>query len=235
MEHWPAYEAKMKGEGLSDAAINAFKYNFEKLTSGESLFIPESSITAVDSLPTYESLTKEDPSLLGSTVMLKLNGGLGTGMGLEKAKSLLKVRGNDTFLDFIAKQVLHMRKEYGVSMPFMLMNSFSTSADTLKALNPYKDEPGFVGLFSKYCIAQITAIIAAWVSYPFDTVRRRLQMQAEKPKEEHLYSGSMDCALKICKEEGVDALFKGFAANVLRTLGGAIVLVGYDEIKKLIG
>ena len=92
MEHWPAYESKMKAEGLSDAAINAFKYNFEKLTSGESLFIPESSITAVDSLPTYESLTKEDPSLLGSTVMLKLNGGLGTGMGLEKAKSLLTLR-----------------------------------------------------------------------------------------------------------------------------------------------
>ena len=37
------------------------------------------------------------------------------------------------------------------------------------------------------------------------------------------------------REEGVDALFKGFAANVLRTLGGAIVLVGYDEIKKFLG
>ena len=70
--------------------------------------------------------------------MLKLNGGLGTGMGLEKAKSLLKIRGNDTFLDFIAKQVLHMRKEHNATMPFMLMNSFSTSADTLRALKGYK-------------------------------------------------------------------------------------------------
>ena len=138
MEHWPAYESKMKAEGLSDAAINAFKYNFEKLTSGESLFIPESSITAVDSLPTYESLTKEDPSLLGSTVMLKLNGGLGTGMGLEKAKSLLPLKDGATFLDFIAQQVELTREKFKVDLAFMLMNSFSTSADTKKALKKYK-------------------------------------------------------------------------------------------------
>ena len=137
-EHWAAFEAKMKKEGLNDAAIGAFKYNYEKLASGADLMLPESSISPVSTLPSYEALTAEDPTLLKSTVVLKLNGGLGTGMGLEKAKSLLKVRGNDTFLDFIAKQVLHMRKEYGVSMPFMLMNSFSTSADTLKALKGYK-------------------------------------------------------------------------------------------------
>ena len=137
MEHWPAYESKMKAEGLSDAAINAFKYNFEKLTSGESLFIPESSITAVDSLPTYESLTKEDPSLLGSTVMLKLNGGLGTGMGLEKAKSLLPLKDGATFLDFIAQQVELTREKFKVDLAFMLMNSFSTSADTLAYLAKY--------------------------------------------------------------------------------------------------
>ena len=137
MEHWPAYESKMKAEGLSDAAINAFKYNFEKLTSGESLFIPESSITAVESLPTYESLTKEDPSLLGSTVMLKLNGGLGTGMGLEKAKSLLPLKDGATFLDFIAQQVELTREKFKVDLAFMLMNSFSTSADTLAYLAKY--------------------------------------------------------------------------------------------------
>ena len=66
-------------------------------------------------------------SLLQRTVMLKLNGGLGTGMGLEKAKSLLPVSGDDTFLDLIAKQVLHMRHASGGSLAFLLMNSFSTS------------------------------------------------------------------------------------------------------------
>jgi len=71
--------------------------------------------------------------------------------------------------------------------------------------------------------------------YPFDTVRRRLQMQAEKPKEQWLYKGTLDCAVKIAKDEGMGAMFKGFGANVLRTLGGALVLVGYDEIKRVLG
>merc|ERR1712113_342785 len=103
--------------------------------------------------------------------------------------------------------------------------------DTLKEKNPFKKEKGIVGLVSKFCIAQFTAIVAGFISYPFDTVRRRLQMQSEKPKEEWLYNGTLDCAVRIVKDEGVAAIFKGFAANVLRTLGGALVLVGYDEIK----
>ena len=109
--------------------------------------------------------------------------------------------------------------------------------DTLKEINPFKEEAKkgtALGLFSKFVIAQTTAIIAGFISYPFDTVRRRLQMQAEKPKEQWLYSGTLDCAVKIVKDEGMGAMFKGFAANVLRTLGGALVLVGYDEIKRLI-
>ena len=93
---------------------------------------------------------------------------------------------------------------------------------------------GLLGFASKFAIAQTTAIIAGFISYPFDTVRRRLQMQSEKPKEQWLYSGTVDCAVKVIKDEGVGAMFKGFGANVLRTLGGALVLVGYDEIKRII-
>ena len=74
--------------------------------------LPEASISPVSTLPSYEALSvTEDPTLLKSTVVLKLNGGLGTGMGLEKAKSLLPLKGTATFLDFIAKQVLHMREQ----------------------------------------------------------------------------------------------------------------------------
>lgn len=127
----------MEAEGLDVAAIKAFRYNFEKLTSGESLFLPEESIKPVADLPAYDALSKEDPSLLTSTVMVKLNGGLGTGMGLQKAKSLLPIKDGVTFLDFIARQVLYMRKAFGVELAFMLMNSFSTSADTLAALEQY--------------------------------------------------------------------------------------------------
>ena len=89
-------------------------------------------------LPTLEEIrgkTAGDvPALLKQTVVLKLNGGLGTGMGLDKAKSLLKVKGENTFLDFIAQQVEHLRTTHGAQIKFMLMNSFSTSEDTLALL-----------------------------------------------------------------------------------------------------
>jgi len=71
--------------------------------------------------------------------MLKLNGGLGTGMGLDKAKSLLEVTGGNTFLDLIAKQVKMMRESFKTDLAFLLMNSFSTSADTLAFLSKYPD------------------------------------------------------------------------------------------------
>jgi len=141
-EMWPAFEAKMQAEGLNEAAIEAFKYNYKVLTSGANTMIPEATIEAVpeEKVPAYEALEVDlNPALLKETVILKLNGGLGTGMGLDKAKSLLEVTGGNTFLDLIAKQVDHMKKSFGAELAFMLMNSFSTSADTLAALSKYTE------------------------------------------------------------------------------------------------
>lgn len=107
--------------------------------------------------------------------------------------------------------------------------------DSLAGINPFKNEKGIVGLASKFAIAQATAITAGYASYPFDTIRRRLQMQSEKPKEEWLYKGTADCFNKIVKNEGTSALFKGAGANALRTVGSALVLVLYGEIKTLLG
>merc|ERR1719454_2192335 len=102
--------------------------------------MPESTLDAVDALPDFEKLDiTPKPELLQQTVILKLNGGLGTGMGLDKAKSLLTVTGDNTFLDLIAKQVDWMKKKYECNLNFMLMNSFSTSEDTKAALSKYPD------------------------------------------------------------------------------------------------
>jgi len=104
--------------------------------------------------------------------------------------------------------------------------------DTLVAYNPYQKSPvKLISLASKFACAQTAALCAAYASYPFDTVRRRLQMQAEKPAEEWVYKGTADCFTKIAKDEGTAALFKGAGANALRTVGSALVLVGYGEIK----
>jgi solute carrier family 25 (adenine nucleotide translocator) protein 4/5/6/31 len=102
--------------------------------------------------------------------------------------------------------------------------------DTLAEMNPYQKRSDFVGLASKFAQAQTAALCAAYVSYPFDTIRRRLQMQSEKAKEDWIYKGTMDCFRKVVADEGAAALFKGAGANALRTVGSALVLVGYGEI-----
>merc|ERR1712087_391925 len=108
--------------------------------------------------------------------------------------------------------------------------------DTLSGVNPYqKDESNILRASSKFVCAQISAITAGYASYPFDTVRRRLQMQSEKPESEWVYKGTADCFGKIIKDEGASALFKGAGANALRTVGAALVLVLYSEITAVFG
>merc|ERR1719301_252263 len=108
--------------------------------------------------------------------------------------------------------------------------------DTITGLNPYKKDKGVLGAASTFAAAQTAITIGAGATYPFDTVRRRLQMQSEKPVEEHLYKGTMDCFKKIAAEEGLaKGLYKGFLANVVRSVGGALVLVLYDRAKTYLG
>jgi solute carrier family 25 (adenine nucleotide translocator) protein 4/5/6/31 len=101
--------------------------------------------------------------------------------------------------------------------------------DTLRGLNPYAKEVSLVGIASKWACAQFSVIMSGFVTYPFDTVRRRLQMESEKPVEGRIYKGAVHCFQKIIADEGVNALFKGAGANVLRGTGAAMVLVMYGE------
>lgn len=101
--------------------------------------------------------------------------------------------------------------------------------DTLIGINPWGKESGFIGLASKWACAQFSVIMSGFVTYPFDTVRRRLQMESEKKIEDRMYKGALHCAQKILKDEGAKAMFKGAGANVLRGTGAALVLVLYGE------
>merc|ERR1711865_549958 len=104
--------------------------------------------------------------------------------------------------------------------------------DTITGINPWKKDKGLMGAVTTFAAAQTAITIGAGATYPFDTVRRRLQMQSEKPVEEHIYKGTMDCFKRIAAEEGLAAgLYKGFLANVVRSIGGALVLVLYDRAK----
>jgi solute carrier family 25 (adenine nucleotide translocator) protein 4/5/6/31 len=103
-------------------------------------------------------------------------------------------------------------------------------ADTIKAFNPYQKDFSVIGIVSKFVVAQIAVSVSGIVAYPFDTMQRRLQIEAGKPKEQQIYSGMADCFGKILKAEGPGGFFKGALANILRGTGAAIVLVLYDEI-----
>ena len=134
------FEDKMRKAGVAGAAIRAFEYSYRSLLAGDTGLIPEETIQSISELPRLDQLesgAKATPELLSETVLIKLNGGLGTSMGLERAKSLLAVKNGLTFLDFIARQVLHVREQYDQALSFVLMNSYSTSRDTLEFLAKY--------------------------------------------------------------------------------------------------
>src|SRR5205814_5249196 len=119
------------------------------LAAGETGVLPESELEPVEDVPTYDDLPEggDDARFaLDRAVVLKLNGGLGTSMGMTQAKSLLEVKDGLSFLDIIARQVLYARERYGARLPLVLMNSFYTREDSLAALERYPGLPADVPL-----------------------------------------------------------------------------------------
>jgi len=103
--------------------------------------------------------------------------------------------------------------------------------DTARGMLP---DPKNTPIYISWAIAQVVTTVAGIVSYPFDTVRRRMMMQSGRKATEIIYKSTIHCWSTIAKQEGTGAFFKGAFSNVLRGTGGAFVLVLYDEIKKLL-
>lgn len=85
--------------------------------------------------------------------------------------------------------------------------------------------------FAMWGFAQFVTVSAGIISYPLDTVRRRLMMQSGKKGGDIQYTGTMDCIKKMIAQEGPRSFFKGSLSNVIRGTGGALVLVFYDKIQ----
>ncbi len=139
----PAIFAKMmKQEGLKDEVIRTFMAYYQKLKEGEKGYISKAQIAppGKENLLQYDDLESlADPKMLKNIAVIKLNGGLGTSMGLSKAKSLLPVKGNMNFLDIISRQILTLRAQSGYDVLLLFMNSYNTEADTLEYLGKYPD------------------------------------------------------------------------------------------------
>lgn len=133
---------KMTAAGMGSAAIGSFRHNYEALRRNETGLIPETAIAPAGEIPSLDSLagtSGDDSSMLARCVIIKLNGGLGTGMGLQGPKSLLTVGSGLNFLDLIVRQILELRNRSSTPVRLLLMNSFSTSGETMSHLAKYRD------------------------------------------------------------------------------------------------
>src|SRR5829696_9318141 len=128
---------KMRAAGVPELAITVFSRFHDQLRSDVTGTIPEDTIDPLTEVPHLDDVRPDDAAVaaaLGRTVVIKLNGGLGTSMGVDGPKSALEVRDGWTFLDIIARQVLALRRRYGVETPLLLMNSFRTQEPSLAIL-----------------------------------------------------------------------------------------------------
>merc|ERR1712070_1144112 len=104
----------------------------------------------------------------------------------------------------------------------------------IMAMNPYKDDKGPFGLVVTFLAATAGRTAVMPFNYPFDTVRRRLMLESEKPAADRLYSGGIDCFFKVLKAEGLVGMYKGMVPELFRGVGGSVVLVAYNRIKTLL-
>jgi len=129
---------------------------------------------------------------------------------------------------FKSDGLVGLYRGFGVSVQGIIIYraSYFGFFDTAKGMLP---DPKNTPFLISWAIAQTVTTVAGIISYPFDTVRRRMMMQSGRADK--MYKNTIDCWVKIAKNEGRNAFFKGAFSNVLRGTGGALVLVLYDEIK----
>jgi UTP--glucose-1-phosphate uridylyltransferase len=214
---------RMRAAGLSRLAIENFRYYYGLLRAGDTGVIREGEIAPVTDVPAHADIARyaeAGRAALGRAVILKLNGGLGTGMGLERAKSLLRARDDLSFLDIIARQTLALNKRSGERVALLLLNSFNTDEDTRAVLARYPalrgDVPQTVMQGKVPKILQETLAPATWPDEP--------ELEWCPPGHGELYvaldaSGTLDALL----EHGYEYLFVSNADNLGATLDPAIL------------
>uniref|UniRef100_A0A8C0L184 ADP/ATP translocase n=1 Tax=Canis lupus dingo TaxID=286419 RepID=A0A8C0L184_CANLU len=155
------------------------------------------------------------------------------GVDIGKGPEERQFKGLGDCIIKIAKSdgIVGLYQGFGVSVQGIVVYraSYFGAYDTVKGLLPKpKETPFLVSFF----IAQVVTTCSGILSYPFDTVRRRMMMQSGEVERQ--YKGTLDCFVKIYQHEGVNAFFRGAFSNILRGTGGALVLVLYDKIKEFL-
>jgi len=137
-----AAEEKMRSHDVPDVFVDTFRQYYDQLEEGDSGLLPDSDLEPVDEIPSADDLSSDperEREALGRAVVIKLNGGLGTSMGMSAPKSLLPVKEGMSFLDIVARQTVALRREHDARLPLALMNSFSTRDESVAALERHEE------------------------------------------------------------------------------------------------
>jgi UTP--glucose-1-phosphate uridylyltransferase len=154
---------KMRAAGIDPSAVDVFTHGYRQLEAGASGLIREADIQPLPDVPHIDEVDVdlvEAREALSRTAIIKLNGGLGTSMGLRGAKTLLPLRGRATFLDLLIAQVRHARELHGVRLPLVFMHSFRTREDCLAVVERHPDL-GVAGLPADFLQNREPKLLAA--------------------------------------------------------------------------
>jgi UTP--glucose-1-phosphate uridylyltransferase len=209
---------KLRADGAPDVAVDTFAHYYEQLAAGETGTLAETEIEPVESVPDADELPDpgdEVQEALDRTVAIRLNGGLGTSMGMTRAKSLLEAKEGLSFLDLIARQLMGLRERTGARLPLVLMNSFATRRDSLRALERY---PGLSGDlppdFVQGRVPKIAADDLTPVSWPDDP-----DLEWNPPGHGDLYTSIVTSGmLATMLEQGYEYAFVANSDNLGATL-----------------
>ena len=139
---FPEIEKLILQAGFSQLVVDTFKYNYEQVVTGSTGYIRNNEIDPIESLPQYSELDEFESygkQHISKLAVIKLNGGLGTTMGLDAAKLLLPVKDGHSFFDIVINQIFSLRKKYNCDLPLIFMCSFRTETDTLRVIDGYRD------------------------------------------------------------------------------------------------
>jgi UTP--glucose-1-phosphate uridylyltransferase len=138
-----AVVAKAEAGGIHGAGLAALRRRLRQLGEEDAGLLPSEVLEPLEDLLPLDELPEpsrgQARDVLNRLVIVKLNGGLGTSMGLSGPKSLLEVKPGMSFLDVLARQVLALRKRHNARLPLVLMNSAVTRDASLEALRRYEN------------------------------------------------------------------------------------------------
>jgi UTP--glucose-1-phosphate uridylyltransferase len=161
----------MREAGQPEEAVRSFRRAYERLVGGESAMLPSAELGPAGDVDAFDQLPEADAGeALSGVVVIKLNGGLATTMGLRSPKSLVEARDGRSFLDIIVGQTLALRQRHRVRLPLVLMNSEATRAETMRALQAYPDlDIGLPLDFLQSMVPKLEAEKLAPISWPSET------------------------------------------------------------------